>query len=177
MGKTRLFEALLNCFTLLAERSRVVVVFEDLHWADSASVEVIDFLARNLGASPLLLIGTYRRDELNQDQCAPSRSWADIAVSQLDLTGLDRDATAVLMAGILGHQPEWALLDAVHAVRRQPVLRRGSFTAARGRRRFPRYCATSSWCASSDSRRRAGTLRPSSRRPAVRSITGLLSGQ
>ncbi len=118
MGKTRLFEALLNCFTLLAERSRVVVVFEDLHWADSASVEVIDFLARNLGGSPVLLVGTYRRDELEQEQSV-SRMLAELgrhrAVSQLELTGLELDATAALMAGILGHQPEWALLEAVHA--------------------------------------------------------------
>jgi pentatricopeptide repeat protein len=115
MGKTHLFEALLSGFTSLAERSRVVVVFEDLHWADSASVEVVDFLARNLGDGPLLLIGTYRSDELNQDQ---SRTFAELgrhrAVSQLDLTGLDRAATAVLMSGILGHQPDWVLLDAVH---------------------------------------------------------------
>jgi hypothetical protein len=118
MGKTRLFETLLNCFASLAERNRVVLVFEDLHWADSASVEVIDFLARNLGASPLLLIGTYRRDELEHDRSV-SRMLAELgrhrAASQLDLAGLERDATAVLMAGILGHQPDWALLEAVHA--------------------------------------------------------------
>lgn len=118
MGKTRLFEALLHCFTTLAERSRVVVVFEDLHWADSASVEVIDFLARNLGASPLLLICTYRRDELVRAESL-ARTLGELgrhrAVSQLELTGLDRDAIGVLMSGILGHAPEWALLDAVHA--------------------------------------------------------------
>jgi pentatricopeptide repeat protein len=116
MGKTHLFEALLGCLKSLAERSRVVIVFEDLHWADSASVEVIDFLARNLDASPLLLIGTFRTDELSHDQ---SRTFAELgrhrAVSQLDLKGLDRDAIAVLMSGILGQAPEWALLDAVHA--------------------------------------------------------------
>ena len=61
IGKTNLFETLLGCFTTLADRSRVVIVFEDLHWADSASIEVVDFLARNLAASPLLLIGTFAR--------------------------------------------------------------------------------------------------------------------
>src|SRR5262249_43314133 len=37
--KTHLFEALLDACTRLAERSRLVLVFEDLHWADSASIE------------------------------------------------------------------------------------------------------------------------------------------
>ena len=118
MGKTQLFEALLDCFTVLAERTRVVVVLEDLHWADSASVEVIDFLARNLDASQLLLVGTHRLDEPNREQ-SHTRLLAELgrhrAVSQLELTGLDRDATAVLMGGILGRQPEWTLVDAVHA--------------------------------------------------------------
>ena len=36
-------------------------------------------------------------------------------MSEIELTGLDKGATAVLMAGILGTTPEWALLDAVHA--------------------------------------------------------------
>ena len=118
LGKTRLFEALLDCFTALAERSRVVVVFEDLHWADSASVEVIDFLARNLGESPMLILGTYRRDELDTDR-SQTRMLAELGrhrtVSEIELEGLDKDATAVLMAGMLGCEPDWALLDAVHA--------------------------------------------------------------
>ncbi len=118
LGKTHLFEALLDCFNTLAERSRVVVVFEDLHWADSASVEVIDFLARNLAGSPLLIIGSYRRDELDPDQ-TQARVLTELGrhrtVSEIELSGLDKDATAVLMAGILGNQPDWALLDAVHA--------------------------------------------------------------
>src|SRR5262249_31696855 len=99
---TRLFEAMLTCFTALAARSRVVFVLEDLHWADSASVEVLDFLARNLGDSPLLLVGTYRSDELERAQ-ALSKMLGELgrhrAVSQIVLSGLDRDSTAVLMAG------------------------------------------------------------------------------
>ncbi len=118
MGKTHLFEALLAGFAALGERSRVVVVFEDLHWADSASLEVIDFLARNLGDSPVLLLATYRAEELDHAQML-RRMLAEFgrhrAVSHLELSGFDRDATALLMGAILGHQPDWALLDAVQA--------------------------------------------------------------
>ena len=131
--KTRLFEALLTCLTALAERSRLVVVFEDLHWADSGTVEVVEFLARNLGEQPVLLIGTYRSDEPDQARPHPGsgtapgqrpqpsplrRMLAELgrhrAVEHLELTGLDRDATAALMSGILGREPEWTLVDAVH---------------------------------------------------------------
>ncbi|HWS46551.1 MAG TPA: AAA family ATPase, partial [Acidimicrobiia bacterium] len=140
MRKTNLFESLLSCFIALTERSPVVVVFEDLHWADSASVEVIDFLARNLGASPLLLCGTYRHDELDQDQ-SQTRLLAELgrhrAVSQLELTGLDVDATATLMRGILGRQPEWTLLDAVQARSEGNPFFAQELTAARGTTSLP----------------------------------------
>jgi DNA-binding CsgD family transcriptional regulator/tetratricopeptide (TPR) repeat protein len=117
MGKTHLFEVLLDCFVSLCDRSPIVLVFEDLHWADSASVEVIDFLVRNLDASPVLLLGTYRRDELDEEQT--QKLLAELvrhrAVARLELVGLDRDATALLMSGILGSQPDWVLLEAVHS--------------------------------------------------------------
>ena len=118
MVKTRLFEALLSCLAALAERSRLVVVFEDLQWADSASVEVLDFLTRNLGDSPVLLIGTFRSDEIERDQSL-DRMVAELgrhrAVSSIELAGLDREATAAIMAKSLGRRPEWALLEAVYA--------------------------------------------------------------
>ena len=128
----------------LAERSRVVVVFEDLHWADSASVEVVDFLARNLGSSPLLLLGTYRPGELDQGHGA-LRMLAELgrhrAVSRVELTGLDRDATAVLMDGILGHEPDWVLLEAVHARSEGNPFFAEELTAARARPRSRRLSA------------------------------------
>ena len=60
LAKTRRFESVLACVTALAERSPVVLVLEDLHWADSTSAELLGFLTRNLDASRVLLIGTYR---------------------------------------------------------------------------------------------------------------------
>ena len=64
LDKTRLFAALLTSVAALADSVPTVLVFEDLHWADSASAELFDFLTRNLRHSPVLLVGTYRDDEL-----------------------------------------------------------------------------------------------------------------
>src|SRR4051794_35071219 len=44
----------------------VVLLLDDLHWADSASLDLLRFLARAVAALPLLLIGTYRSDELTR---------------------------------------------------------------------------------------------------------------
>jgi tetratricopeptide (TPR) repeat protein len=48
----------------LASRPPAVLVVEDLHWADEATLDVVRLLARRMSALPLLLMLTYRHDEL-----------------------------------------------------------------------------------------------------------------
>src|SRR5439155_11383792 len=48
----------------LARERPIVIVIEDLHWADEASLELFPHLARKLRDVPLLLLWTYRTDEL-----------------------------------------------------------------------------------------------------------------
>ncbi|HEY5201168.1 MAG TPA: AAA family ATPase [Acidothermaceae bacterium] len=114
--KTKLFEALLQSVETLAARASVVLVFEDLQWADSASIEVIDFLTRNLHDNPVLLVATYRADEVERGG-ALRRLLAELSrharVSQVELSGLDRVEIATLLSGIVGGSPDWTLVDAV----------------------------------------------------------------
>ena len=46
------------------ERRSLVVVLEDLHWADEATLDLLRFITRRLGGTRTLLIGTYRDDEV-----------------------------------------------------------------------------------------------------------------
>jgi DNA-binding CsgD family transcriptional regulator/tetratricopeptide (TPR) repeat protein len=50
----------------LASRPAVVLI-EDIHWADEATLDVLRLLARRLESVPALVIGTYRDDELTRD--------------------------------------------------------------------------------------------------------------
>jgi DNA-binding CsgD family transcriptional regulator len=43
-----------------------VAVLEDLHWADEATLDVLSLLARRIGSIPLMLVGTYRDEELHR---------------------------------------------------------------------------------------------------------------
>ena len=114
--KTKLFEALLQSIEVLTQRAPVVLVFEDLQWADSASIEVFDFLTRNLGDRPVLLVATYRADEVDRGG-ALRRLLAELGrhsrVSLLELPGLDRVEIASLLTDIVGGSPDWTLVDAV----------------------------------------------------------------
>jgi predicted ATPase len=54
----------------------LVVVFEDLHWADPSTRDLVAFLARNLRAAKVALMLTYRIDDLHrQHPLRPSSNW------------------------------------------------------------------------------------------------------
>jgi DNA-binding CsgD family transcriptional regulator len=116
LAKTKNYETLLAYFTRISRQAPCVLVFEDLHWADSASTDVFGFLARNLASERVLLVGTYRSDEhelghqlmgwMSELSRAPS-------VTTRRLTGLPREHVSALIESIVGEPPGWALVDAV----------------------------------------------------------------
>src|SRR5215470_3120453 len=67
----RLFDAITELLKSLAARQPLVLVLEDLHWADEMSVRLFSFLGRRLEGSRILLVGTVREEEL--DSASPVR--------------------------------------------------------------------------------------------------------
>ncbi|MCV7100710.1 AAA family ATPase, partial [Mycobacterium palustre] len=88
--------------TVLRDGHPWVWSIEDVHWADGATLDLIRFLARRIDALPLLLVVSYRDDELGP-QHPLSIALGDVAtcaaVSRIGLEPLSRDAVAVLAAG------------------------------------------------------------------------------
>src|SRR5215210_2439367 len=64
--QSRVFEALLTLLESLSETHPVLLVVEDLHWADSSTRSFIGFLSRSICTERLLVLGTYRSDELHR---------------------------------------------------------------------------------------------------------------
>lgn len=60
-------QALQTIVARLASYQPVLVIIEDLHWSDDASLEALLHLARRIGGNTLLLVLTYRDDEVNSD--------------------------------------------------------------------------------------------------------------
>lgn len=58
----RLHEAFVRLFEQIARTRPLVVIFEDLHWAHTETIEAIDLLARRAAGLPLLLVLTYRAE-------------------------------------------------------------------------------------------------------------------
>jgi DNA-binding CsgD family transcriptional regulator/nucleoside-triphosphatase THEP1 len=65
--KRRRTQAITQRIMQQAQERAMLVVFEDVHWSDQASLEVMQELARSTRSMPLLLVVTYRADEVNPD--------------------------------------------------------------------------------------------------------------
>ena len=96
---------------LVAEQCAVrpiILVVDDLQWADQASVTLWGRLARSARQVPLLLVGTMRPVPQREDLLALRRVADDAA--RLQLTGLTGAAVADLVAALAGGRPDGSLL-------------------------------------------------------------------
>ncbi|MFB4302616.1 AAA family ATPase [Actinomadura sp. NTSP31] len=105
LGRARLFEEALLLLEGSAADRPLVVALEDLHWADRSTGELLSFLAQNLSGPGLLLVGTYRPDEIVATHPLRPLVARGENVRRIALTGLDRDAVAQQVAALLGHDP------------------------------------------------------------------------
>ena len=62
--KRRIFAALAQFFVNQARKQTVLLIIEDIHWSDETSLEFLHYLARHSTTQPLLLLLTYRSDEV-----------------------------------------------------------------------------------------------------------------
>ncbi|WP_328466859.1 AAA family ATPase [Actinoplanes sp. NBC_00393] len=111
-----LFDLVGSLFARLGEDQPVVLVIEDLHWADRSTRDLIGFLLRAARVPNLLLLATFRTDELHRGH--PLRPFlAELervrGVQRLEVDRLDRDGTAELLGHLLGAEPDVRTVDAV----------------------------------------------------------------
>ena len=115
--QARVFEALLAVLDGLARETPVLLVIEDLHWADASTRAFLRFLAATLSTEPLLIVATYRPDELHRRH--PLRpllaELERVRAVRIDLAGLSRDELAEQLGDILGAAPDAALVERLYA--------------------------------------------------------------
>lgn len=99
------FDAVTRLLVRAAESRPLVVVLEDLHWADEPSVALLRFVVRRVRGSGLLLVGTHR-SVAAADPSVLGGALAAMArepvVERLLLPGLDQAETAALVSDVLG---------------------------------------------------------------------------
>ncbi len=115
-GQGGLFVAVLELIDLLGSDDAVLVGFEDLHWADSATWDLLDYLARNLIDERMVLVGTYRADEVGARSSQRGRL-AELsrlpATRYIHLAGLDRDDVAARVSALIGEPAPGVLVEQI----------------------------------------------------------------
>jgi hypothetical protein len=100
------FDAVSSALLRAAEASPLVVVLDDLHWADPASVLLAAFHARRMHPSRQVLVATYRDVEVSPDDPTSAPLAAlEASATVMPLGGLDRPHVARMLATITGKQP------------------------------------------------------------------------
>src|SRR5262249_5955973 len=100
----------------VAERRPLVVVLDDLHWADEASLRLLRFLAGALADARLLVLGTYRDVEVRRGHPLGEVLHAlarESACDRIALRGLEIADTSAFLRGILGSEPPQELAAAI----------------------------------------------------------------
>jgi predicted ATPase/DNA-binding CsgD family transcriptional regulator len=114
---SQLLELVLGLIERLSASQPLLLIIEDLHWADRSTLELATFLAQNLRGVPVAMVITYRSDEV--DRRHPLRvlltAWERIrTITRLELGRFDRDEVRAQLAGILGADPDAQTLDLVY---------------------------------------------------------------
>ncbi|MGA8574311.1 MAG: AAA family ATPase [Candidatus Cybelea sp.] len=64
--KSEFFEVIADGYRSAASRRSAIIFLEDLHWADAGTIEMLGYLARTLEGVRLLIVATYRSEELHE---------------------------------------------------------------------------------------------------------------
>jgi class 3 adenylate cyclase/tetratricopeptide (TPR) repeat protein len=88
-ARFQLFDAVMSWFAGAAEEAPLVLVLDDVQWADASSLLLLGFVARQLRGARMLVVGTYRDTALSED-----------AELSRVLAELSRDATRIVLGGL-----------------------------------------------------------------------------
>ena len=178
-ARFRLFDSVTSLLLAAARDRPIVIVLDDLHWADEPSLLLLRFAAKELASSGLLVLGTYRDVELGRHhplarmlgEMSGIEGSGRIPLRGLSVAAVERyiemTAGRAGAAGPGGRRPG--------ADRRQPVLRRrgrppagqrgqahravAALPSCRSRRAFARWSAAASIASARRPTRRCGSRR------------------
>jgi class 3 adenylate cyclase len=116
-ARFRLFDSITTFLKNASIRQPHVLLLDDLHWADKPSLLLLQFLARNLRGSRLLVLGTYRDVELRRAHPL-SQTLAELTREGLSqrilLRGLTERDVSRFIEITAGIQPPQTLVEAVY---------------------------------------------------------------
>ncbi|MFD1860280.1 ATP-binding protein [Aeromicrobium camelliae] len=109
------FDAVATLLATISHRHPLVVVIEDLHWADVTSVQLLEFLSRHTWFERILVIGTYRDTEIDPGREAHRALSALMPqAGSIQLAGLELEAVGALVQRVTGQRPPASFVQRLH---------------------------------------------------------------
>jgi DNA-binding CsgD family transcriptional regulator len=115
-GRVRLFELTARLLERLGTDRTLVVVVEDLHWADRSTRELLAYLFRSLQGTRVVVAATYRTDDIHRRHpLRPFLAETDRlrTVERIELARFSREEVRRQLGSILAGPPEEAVVDGV----------------------------------------------------------------
>jgi DNA-binding winged helix-turn-helix (wHTH) protein/tetratricopeptide (TPR) repeat protein len=113
-----LFDSVAAFLERLAHRQPLLLVLDDLHWADEASLALLGFIAQSRLRAPLMILGAHRDLSASFDAARArwlARARRDASAESIPLSGLTLESVARILEDVLGEPPSTALVGRVHA--------------------------------------------------------------
>jgi DNA-binding CsgD family transcriptional regulator len=116
--RVQLFDAVLSLLTRLSELAPLLLVIEDVHWADRSTRDLLAFLIRTLRGGRVALVASYRSDELSRRH--PLRPLlAELVrvpdLERIELAPFGRAELAEHLQAVTGHPVPTAVVDRILA--------------------------------------------------------------
>jgi tetratricopeptide (TPR) repeat protein len=116
-ARFRLFDSMTSFLKNAAKLRALVLILDDLHWSDAPSLMLLQFLAREMQETRLLVIGTYRDTELGRHHPL-AQTLAELArhslTSRINVLGLPEIQVSRFIELTAGVSPSRTLVDAVY---------------------------------------------------------------
>ena len=90
-----------------------MLVFDDIHWADTSSLDLVEWLAARLRDAPILFLALARPELLDR---LPTWGGGQTAATTIQLDGLDRTLAEQLVRPLLGDATETSACSRPHVV-------------------------------------------------------------
>jgi diguanylate cyclase (GGDEF)-like protein len=97
--KLRLFEGFLMLLKTISNAKPLILFLDDIHWADEASLDLLQYISRRIEKDPILILGAYREEELERSPLAKTirEMERERLTENIELKPLTHDAVTTLL--------------------------------------------------------------------------------
>lgn len=113
-----LFEAVVSFLGRVAEAGPLLLILDDLHWADGPTLTLLRHVLRRGSSIDGVVLGTYRDTDLSRTHplaAVLAEFRREQTVERVHLSGLEETEVGRLLASAAGHEPPRAFVGALHA--------------------------------------------------------------